>query len=57
MATQKQLLLGVDDLRGSIEKFGTQVDDFRRDLSERAQSIGIDPKRLTVKFKSQARKS
>ncbi len=50
VATQKQLLLGVDDLRGSIEKFGTQVDDFRRDLSERAQSIGIDPKRLTVKF-------
>lgn len=50
VATQKQLLLRIDDLRGIISRFSIQVSDFAKELSERVAAIGIDPKKLAVKF-------
>jgi hypothetical protein len=47
---QKQILLGVEDLQGSIARFTTQVNNFAKDLSERAAAVGINPNRLVVKF-------
>jgi ABC-type cobalamin/Fe3+-siderophores transport system ATPase subunit len=50
VGTQKQILLGLDDLHGSITKFSSNVEAFARDLSERATSLGIDPNKLAVRF-------
>ncbi|MGB8478778.1 MAG: AAA family ATPase [Acidobacteriaceae bacterium] len=50
VATQKQFLQGIDNLQGTISRFSTQVKDFEKDLSERAKAVGIEPKKLFVKF-------
>lgn len=49
-AGQKQILLGIDDLKMTISRFTADVDEFRKRVAERAAAIGIDPTKIEVRF-------
>jgi predicted ATPase len=50
IGTQKQILLNVDDLLRSIERFAQQVGDFGKGLGERAAAVGIAAGKIKVRF-------